>query len=132
MLCALGAGIVGVSGAGRASASPSARRSQRPSASPRRDLARGTMADWQAHVGTRFALGAGASLRLVAVEPLCGGGPNPGRGECFAAVFEASDGRAPAGDAIYRLETAGASPLALHLGSRAGRRGRMRYVAVFN
>jgi hypothetical protein len=117
-----------------ASAAPAAVPGAVRAAGPRAlaDLQRGGLTDWQAHLGQRFSLGSGGSLRLVAVEPLCSGGPTPARGQCFAALFEAAAGAAPEGDATYWLVSQNSAPMPLHLGAAAQVGGRTRLVAVFN
>jgi len=127
LLGGLGAGIVG-GAAATFSITPAAASVPRAA----RDLARGNMTDWSAHVGERFSLAGGGVLRLVAVEPLSSGGRSPSRSQCFAAVFEASGGPAPHGSATYILASASAAPMPLYLGEAAEVRGGKRLVAVFN
>ena len=88
--------------------------------SPAADLERGDIAEWAARVGTRFDVAGGGTLRLVAVEPLCSGGPTPSRSQCFAAVFEGAGGAVPQGDATTALAAPGARPMPLYLGARIG------------
>jgi hypothetical protein len=98
------------------------------------DLQRGEMPVWSAMVGRIFRAPT-ATLRLVAVEPLCSAGPSPSavtRSGRFAAVFEAVAGPGPDGDATYWLAPESAAPLPLYLGPRAVVSGRPRYVAVFS
>jgi hypothetical protein len=92
------------------------------------DLERGGMADWAAHVGARFAVAGGGTLRLVSVEPLCSGGPSPSRSQCFAATFEGPPGAVPEGEATVAVAAPGGRPMPLYLGARTG----SRLVAVFN
>ncbi|HZF95138.1 MAG TPA: hypothetical protein VEZ20_09725 [Allosphingosinicella sp.] len=125
LLAGLGAGLIG--GAAPALAAPV--RGARTAAA---DLARGGMSDWAAHVGTRFAIAGGGTLRLVSVEPLCSGGPTPARSQCFAATFEAAGGAAPEGGATVFLAAPGAGAMPLYLGPRSAAGGRFRLVAVFN
>ncbi|HEX8192356.1 MAG TPA: hypothetical protein VF552_05600 [Allosphingosinicella sp.] len=123
LLAGLGAGLIGSAAAPAFAARP---------APKRRDLARGDLREWSAYVGEDFALAGGGALRLVAVEPLCSGGPTPSRSQCFAAVFEARAGAAPEGEATIALAAPGAEPMPLYLGMRSVARGRARLVAVFN
>ena len=129
LLAGLGAALIG----GAATAAPAAWASTLGARKGSTvDLARAGMTQWAALVGTRFDVAGGAALRLVAVEPLCSGGPTPARSRCFAAVFEAAGGPAPAGDATVVLAAAGGRPMPLFLGARAAAGGRTRFVAVFN
>jgi hypothetical protein len=129
LLAGLGAGLIGgAAGVSPALAAPV--RGARKAAAA--DLARGGMADWAAHVGTRFAIAGGGALRLVSVEPLCSGGPTPARSQCFAATFEAAGGGVPEGGATVVVAAPGAGAMPLYVGARSAVNGRERLVAVFN
>ena len=132
LLASFGAGMFG----GTAIAGP-ASATAGPNPLSTGNLQRGDMADWAEYVGRRFSIaaGAGAALRLVAVEPLCSDGPLPRavrRRRRFAASFESVGATVPDGDAAYWVSTASAAPLPLYLGARATVAGKARFVAVFN
>lgn len=127
LLAGLGAGLIGTAaGAAPLKAAAAVGRS------PATDLERAGIAEWSAHVGARFDVAGGGSLRLVAVEPLGSGGPMPSRSQCFAAVFEGAAGPVPEGNATLAVAAPGARPMPLYFGARfpAGRRSRL--IAVFN
>jgi len=136
MLAALSAGSV----AAAAEAAPLGRLRTAPAApaggTPAADLASGSLADWSALVGRTFRVaGAGAPLKLVAVEPVTSGGRRPGtvrRRRGFAAIFETSAARAPEGDRTHLLAHGLSAPLPLFLSPPAELSGKARLVAVFN
>ena len=99
-------------------------------------LAGADMAQWEQRIGDRFVLAeTGTTLALVGIEPLPARGRRPARlrrPHGFAALFEATDARAPEGDAIYGLRSPRQGELALHLGPRVAAGDKFHYVAVFN
>jgi hypothetical protein len=103
----------------------------------RADLRHAGIEDWRPLVGERFSLAgsSGATLRLVAVEPLSSPGRRPAgvtRRRGFAAIFEGSTAHAPDGDATYWLSHRASGPLPVHFGTKAAAGAKARLVAIFN
>jgi hypothetical protein len=101
-------------------------------------LARGGFNEWSGAVGTLFTLSGdagSAALELVAVKPFDNKGRRPaslGRDRAFAAIFEAKDGLAPAGDATYAFKHAEHGSLDIFMTARAAAGAAARLEAVFN
>ena len=96
-------------------------------------LADGTMAEWQAQVGSTFAVGGGTTLRLAGVRAMNSGGERPmsvTRRSAFAAYFDVLGGQSLPGELIYTASHPQYGPLQIFL-SESGSAPR-RMLAVFN
>lgn len=96
-------------------------------------LADGTMAEWQAQVGSTFAVGGGTTMRLAGVRAMSSGGARPmgvTRRAAFAAYFEVLGGQSLPGELIYTASHPQYGPLQIFL-SESGSAPR-RMLAVFN
>lgn len=91
--------------------------------------------EWEAQVGSTFALGGGTGLRLVGVRALPSGGTRPAsvtRGRAFVAVFDPLGGQSLAGDLIYTANHGEYGPLPIYLSAASDPRSPGRMLAVFN
>ena len=96
-------------------------------------LADGTMAEWQAQVGSTFAVGGGTTMRLAGVRAMSSSGERPlsvTRRSAFAAYFDVLGGRSLPGELIYTVSHPQYGPLQIFL-SESGAAPR-RMLAVFN
>ncbi|HTU12863.1 MAG TPA: hypothetical protein VMG08_18375 [Allosphingosinicella sp.] len=96
-------------------------------------LGEATYEEWQAQVGTNFALGGRTNVRLVGVRALSTSGAKPSgvRTQGFAAFFDpGSETVAP--DLIYTATHETYGPTQLFLAASGDRRTPGRMVAVFN
>lgn len=96
-------------------------------------LADGTMAEWQAQVGSTFSLGGGAAMRLAGVRAMASEGERPmsvTRRSAFVAHFDVLDGQDLPGDLIYTASHPQYGALQIFLTESAESPRRM--LAVFN
>lgn len=94
-------------------------------------LTDGTVAEWQAQVGSTFAIAGGMSLRLAGVQPMNSDGARPlgvTRRSAFVAVFDSASGQSLPGDLIYTASHPQYGPMQIFLSEASP--GRM--LAVFN
>lgn len=97
-------------------------------------LANGSFEEWQAQVGSRFAIGGGQMIQLSGVRALASAGARPagvGRARAFAAFFDpVGGGVAP--DLIYTANHNQYGPLQIFLSAAPAQRTPGRMLAVFN
>ncbi|HYI63553.1 MAG TPA: hypothetical protein VEW71_01570 [Allosphingosinicella sp.] len=97
-------------------------------------LASGSHEQWQALVGSVFAVGGGVRIRLAGVRALQSSGVRPrglARDRAFVAVFDTLAGATLPGDLIYSAGLARSAPFQIFL-SAADSRTPGRMLAVFN
>lgn len=98
-------------------------------------LADGSFEEWQAQVGSRFAVGGGQLIQLSGVRALASAGARPagvGRARAFAAFFEPVGRGSLAPDLIYTASHAQYGPLQIFLSAAPAQRAPGRMLAVFN
>lgn len=97
-------------------------------------LANGSYEEWQAQVGSRFAIGGGQVMQLSGVRALPSAGARPadlGRSRAFVAFFDPLGGTM-APDLIYTANHAQYGPLQIFLSAAPAQRAAGRMLAVFN
>lgn len=98
-------------------------------------LAGGSFEEWQAQVGSRFAIGGGQAMQLSGVRALPSSGARPSgvdRARAFVAFFEPMGGGTMAPDLIYTVNHAQYGPLQIFLSAAPAARAPGRMLAVFN
>jgi len=98
-------------------------------------LAQGSFEEWQAQVGSRFAIGGGLTMELSGVRALPSSGARPAglaRDRGFVAFFDPVGGAAMVGDLIYTVNHAQYGPLQIFLSAAPVARAPARMLAVFN
>jgi len=98
-------------------------------------LANGSFEEWQAQVGSHFALGGGSAIQLSGVRALASSGSRPigvSRQRAFVAFFEPLGGGSLAPDLIYTANHPQYGPLQIFLSAAPGPRAPARMLAVFN
>ena len=105
--------------------------------SPRRSLALASASyeEWMGQVGSVFAVGGGASMRLAGVRAFPSEGARPlglARESAFVAFFDPIGRQTMAGDLIYTASHARYGALPIFLSASVDPRMPARMVAVFN
>lgn len=98
-------------------------------------LADGSFEEWQAQVGSRFAVGGGQVMQLTGVRALASAGVRPssvGRVRAFVAFFDPIAGATMAPDLIYTASHPQYGPLQIFLSAAPAARAPGRMLAVFN
>jgi len=98
-------------------------------------LADGSFEEWQAQVGSRFAIGGGAVMQLSGVRALTSSGARPAsvsRARAFVAFFDPVAGGSLPGDLIYTANHGQYGPLQIFLSAAPAPRAPARMLAVFN
>jgi hypothetical protein len=96
-------------------------------------LAQGSFEEWQAQVGSQFAIGGGQVMQLSGVRALPSGGARPaGRVRAFVAFLEPLGQGTMAPDLIYTANHAQYGPLQIFLSAAPAARAPGRMLAVFN
>lgn len=98
-------------------------------------LSQGTLAEWEAQIGSVFSVGGGISMRLAGVRAFASPGARPrgvSRKSAFLAVFDVEGGAQMASDLIYTVSHPQYGPLQMFLSASADPRSPARMLAVFN
>lgn len=98
-------------------------------------LANANFPEWVRHVGTRFAVAGGATIRLAGVRALPSIGRRPPgvtRDRAFLAVFDVLGGHSLAGDLIYSIAHPQLGALPIFLSASTDPSNSSRMFAVFN
>lgn len=97
-------------------------------------LANGSYEEWQAQVGSRFAVGGGTVMQLSGVRAFMTTGTLPpgSRARAFAAFFDPLAGGTMAPDLIYTANHPQYGPLQIFLSAAPSSRAPGRMLAVFN
>jgi len=98
-------------------------------------LADADFLEWRDQIGTNFAVGGGANMKLVSLIGLAVPGPRPpdlGRSQAFMALFDVQNGGTLAGDLIYTVSPLRYGPFQIFLSASTDPNLPHRMTAVFN